>query len=147
MKGQTDKSHPALLLFYLTVLISIMIYVSDMIIEYTLELLYRENRINFSYKILVLLFSLPLLNYAFPACLYSFFFGKWPKYNNFIIKWLARLMFGAIVFCLPLSFYVNYTLLNEGYRLCDRTSWLSPTNTYVTDKALCKGWHSGRTQH
>lgn len=38
---------------------------------------------------------------------------------------------------IPVSFLVNIHLLDNGYKTCDRISWMSPT-TYVKDLSLCR---------
>ncbi|HDT1127105.1 TPA: DUF1240 domain-containing protein [Morganella morganii subsp. morganii] len=37
---------------------------------------------------------------------------------------------------LPASFAVNICLLDNGYKTCDKISWMSPT-TYVKELSLC----------
>ncbi|WP_314727791.1 DUF1240 domain-containing protein [Serratia fonticola] len=65
------------------------------------------------------------------------YFDRQPKYNTIISKHLIMIAFASLIFSFPISLYVNYKLIHDGYFTCDRISWMSPT-TYVKDLSLCR---------
>ncbi|WP_338066833.1 DUF1240 domain-containing protein [Xenorhabdus mauleonii] len=68
---------------------------------------------------------------------FFFIFDRLPKYSEIIAKCLARLMILSFIMSFPISFYVDYKLKNDGYLICDKISWRSPT-TYVKRLSLCE---------
>lgn len=51
-------------------------------------------------------------------------------FNKLIMRYLVYLGLAGVLLSFPISFVVNIFLLDEGYKTCDKISWLSPT-TYV----------------
>ncbi|MEQ5031454.1 DUF1240 domain-containing protein [Morganella morganii] len=58
------------------------------------------------------------------------------KYNKSIMRYLIYLGITGVLISLPISFAVNIYLLDNGYKTCDKISWMSPT-TYVKELSLC----------
>ncbi|HHQ6725244.1 DUF1240 domain-containing protein [Serratia fonticola] len=65
------------------------------------------------------------------------YFDRQPKYNTIISKHLIMIAFASLIFSFPISLYVNYKLIHDGYFTCDKISWMSPT-TYAKDLSLCR---------
>lgn len=53
-----------------------------------------------------------------------------------IMRYLVYLGLAGVLLSFPISFVVNIFLLDEGYKTCDKISWLSPT-TYVKELSFC----------
>ncbi|WP_445493732.1 DUF1240 domain-containing protein [Photorhabdus sp. SF281] len=53
------------------------------------------------------------------------------------VKCLGSIMIISFIFSLPISFLVGNQLKNDGYSVCDKISWMSPT-TYVKNIKLCE---------
>ncbi|WP_244866593.1 DUF1240 domain-containing protein [Photorhabdus heterorhabditis] len=81
--------------------------------------------------------SFPLIFYAISGSIFFFVFDRLPKFNKPIIRYLTMLMIASFIVSFPISFYVGYKLNNDGYLVCDKISWMSPT-TYVKDIKLCE---------
>lgn len=57
-------------------------------------------------------------------------------FNKLIMRYLVYLGLAGVLLSFPISFVVNIFLLDEGYKTCDKISWLSPT-TYVKELSFC----------
>jgi hypothetical protein len=118
-------------------LLAIFIYLSLLIYSYAVSLILMEDEITFSASVLICFFATPLILYTFSCSVFFFIFDRQPKYNTIISKYLIMIAFASLIFSFPISLYVNYKLIHDGYFTCDRISWMSPT-TYVKDLSLCR---------
>lgn len=120
-----------------TALLIFFSFVTLLVCQYMLALVFMADEITFSASVVIGLLTCPLLLYAMVSGIYYFIFNKRPKYDKGVTRYLVYLMFISLVISLPISFYVDYKLKNAGYLTCDRISWQSPT-TYVKDLSLCR---------
>jgi hypothetical protein len=120
-----------------TILLILFSLAALLICRYVLSLVFMEDEITFSASILIVFLSSPVIFYAILSGIYFFAFDKRPKYDKGITRYLVYLMFLSFAISLPISFYVDHKLKNEGYLTCDKISWQSPT-TYVTSLSLCQ---------
>ena len=58
------------------------------------------------------------------------------KVNNKLANTFAMLAMLGVVISFFSSVYIGYSLTEYGYKLCSRSSWMSP-NEYVKDIKLC----------
>nr|WP_254361153.1 DUF1240 domain-containing protein [Photorhabdus heterorhabditis] len=112
---------------------SVMYLVSDCIFS----LILMKEKIIFSGTIVMYFISFPLIFYAISGSIFFFVFDRLPKFNKPIIRYLTMLMIASFIVSFPISFYVDYKLKNNGYLVCDKISWMSPS-TYVKDIKLCE---------
>ncbi|MDC9595086.1 DUF1240 domain-containing protein [Xenorhabdus sp. IM139775] len=119
-------------LIMLIVVTSVMIPVS----EYIISLVLMKDLIVFSGAVVMYFLSFPLIFYSMAGSAFFFIFNRLPKYNECIVKYLSKLMFISLIIGFPISFFVGYQLKNDGYLVCEKISWMSPT-TYVKDIKLC----------
>ncbi len=56
--------------------------------------------------------------------------------NNKLANAFAMLAILGVVIGFFSSVYIGYNLTEHGYKLCPRSSWMSP-NEYVKDTKLC----------
>ncbi|MBC8954726.1 DUF1240 domain-containing protein [Xenorhabdus sp. PB62.4] len=119
-----------ILLLFLTFLMSF-------IIKSAVSLVLMKDEITFSSAVIISILSFPIIFYSLSGSIFFFIFDRLPKYNKILVKYLSRLMIASFVISLPISFYVDYKLKNDGYLTCDKISWMSPT-TYVKNLSLCK---------
>ncbi|MBC3252236.1 DUF1240 domain-containing protein [Serratia fonticola] len=124
-------------IFGTIVLLVIFTGISLFICSYVISLILMKSEIKFSSSVFIVFFSSPLLIYVLSGSVYFFVFDRLPKHNKITINYLTKLTLASILFSLPVSLYVNYKLKHDGYLICDRISWMSPT-TYVKDLSLCK---------
>ncbi|TDB54201.1 DUF1240 domain-containing protein [Photorhabdus khanii] len=117
----------------LLVVTSIMYLVNDCVFS----LILMKEKIIFSGPIVMYFISFPLIFYAISGSIFFFVFDRLPKFNKLIIKYLTMLMIASFIVSFPISFYVGYHLKSDGYLVCDKISWMSPT-TYVKDIKLCE---------
>ncbi|CAI2022076.1 Protein of uncharacterised function (DUF1240) [Serratia fonticola] len=108
-----------------------------MIYSYATSLILMKDEITFSASIFMCFFGSPLILYALSGSVFFFIFDRLPRHNMIVVKHLTRLALVSILFSLPVSLYVNYKLIHDGYFTCDKISWMSPT-TYVKDLSLCR---------
>ncbi|MBT0384497.1 DUF1240 domain-containing protein [Morganella morganii] len=111
--------------------------------DYMISLLKMRDEIIFSAKNLILTFGLPFTWYAFFGMTIELSFGDnsifykvITKYKNIIMNITYYLFLIGLIAGIPVSFAVNIHLLDNGYKTCDKISWMSPT-TYVKDLSLC----------
>ncbi|NRN27040.1 DUF1240 domain-containing protein [Photorhabdus heterorhabditis] len=123
-------AYGAILLLIVT---SVMYLVSDCIFS----LILMKEKIIFSGTIVMYFISFPLIFYAISGSIFFFVFDRLPKFNKPIIRYLTMLMIASFIVSFPISFYVDYKLKNNGYLVCDKISWMSPS-TYVKDIKLCE---------
>ncbi|WP_422398986.1 DUF1240 domain-containing protein [Xenorhabdus griffiniae] len=60
-----------------------------------------------------------------------------PKYYDPFIKVFGVVALISLILSVPVSSYFNFKLKNDGYLVCNKISWMSPT-TYVKNLSLCK---------
>jgi uncharacterized membrane protein YphA (DoxX/SURF4 family) len=120
-----------------TMLLILFSFATLLVLQYVLSLVFMEDEITFSASVVIGFLTCPLLLYAMLSGIYFFIFNKRPKYDKGITRYLVYLMFLSFAISLPISFYVDHKLKNEGYLTCDKISWQSPT-TYVTSLSLCQ---------
>ncbi|OTA18921.1 membrane protein [Xenorhabdus beddingii] len=116
----------------LLLVISIMYLVSVCVFS----LILMKDEIMFSGAVFMYFISFPLIFYAIAGSIFFFIFDRLPKFNQLIVKYLTMLMIASFIVSFPISFYVDYKLKSDGYFVCDKISWRSPT-TYVKDLKLC----------
>ncbi|ASB03833.1 DUF1240 domain-containing protein [Proteus mirabilis] len=102
-----------------------------------------EDIIIFSEPIVMLTLGVPLVIYTCFAMTIEFFLGvksivfmSLMTFNKLIMRYLVYLGLAGVLLSFPISFVVNIFLLDEGYKTCDKISWLSPT-TYVKELSFC----------
>lgn len=120
-----------------TVLLIFFSFATLLVWQYVLALVFMEDEITFSASVLICFFATPLILYTFSCSVFFFIFDRQPKYNTIISKYLIMIAFASLIFSFPISLYVNYKLIHDGYFTCDKISWMSPT-TYVKDLSLCR---------
>lgn len=102
-----------------------------------------EDIIIFSEPIVMLTLGVPLVIYTCFTMTIEFFLGvksivfmSLMTFNKLIMRYLVYLGLAGVLLSFPISFVVNIFLLDEGYKTCDKISWLSPT-TYVKELSFC----------
>ena len=117
--------------------------VGVLVYSYMVSLFNMADIIVFSAPIVMVAISTPLLLYVFLVTTVEFSLGKKSiifislmKYNKSIMRCLLYLGITGLFVSFPASFAVNIFLLDDGYKTCDKISWMSPT-TYVKDLSLC----------
>lgn len=131
------KAIASVLFLILFIGISILVY------GYTISLFRMTDIIIFSGPIAMLTMVMPLVICTSIGMIIEFSLGQKSilfkilmKYNKFIMRFLLYLSVAGFFISIPVSFLVNIHLLDNGYKTCDRISWMSPT-TYVKDLSLC----------
>ncbi|MBC3994056.1 DUF1240 domain-containing protein [Morganella morganii] len=126
-----------------TFFLILFIGISILVYGYTISLFKMTDIIIFSGPIAMLTMAMPLVIYANIAMIIEFSLGQKStlfkilmKYNKSIMRYLVYLGIAGVLISLPVSFLVNIYLLDNGYKTCDRISWMSPT-TYVKELSLC----------
>ncbi len=131
------KALASILLFFTVILGSFLVY------DYTFSLLQMRDIIVFSGMIAILSLGAPFTLYAFMGMTIELVLGEnsttfkiMMRYNKSIMKYLYYLFFIGLIGGFPVSFLVNIYLLDNGYKTCEKISWMSPT-TYVKELSLC----------
>lgn len=132
-----DKIIVSIFFLILFIVIGILVY------GYTISLFLMEDIIIFSGPIVMLTLGIPLVIYTCFAMIIEFFLGvksiifmSLMTFNKLIMQYLIYLGLAGVLLSFPISFVVNTFLLDEGYKTCDKISWLSPT-TYVKELSFC----------
>lgn len=132
-----DKIIVSIFFLILFIVIGILVY------GYTISLFLMEDIIIFSGPIVMLTLGIPLVIYTCFAMIIEFFLGvksiifmSLMTFNKLIMRYLVYLGLAGVLLSFPISFVVNIFLLDEGYKTCDKISWLSPT-TYVKELSFC----------
>ncbi len=132
-----DKIIVSIFFLILFIVIGILVY------GYTISLFLMEDIIIFSGPIVMLTLGIPLVIYTCFAMIIEFFLGvksiifmSLMTFNKLIMRYLIYLGLAGVLLSFPISFVVNTFLLDEGYKTCDKISWLSPT-TYVKELSFC----------
>ncbi|MFF0934431.1 DUF1240 domain-containing protein [Proteus mirabilis] len=132
-----DKIIVSIFFLILFIVIGILVY------GYTILLFLMEDIIIFSEPIVMLTLGVPLVIYTCFAMIIEFFLGvksivfmSLMTFNKLIMRYLVYLGLAGVLLSFPISFVVNIFLLDEGYKTCDKISWLSPT-TYVKELSFC----------
>ncbi len=132
-----DKIIVSIFFLILFTVIGILVY------GYTISLFLMEDIIIFSEPIVMLTLGVPLVIYTCFAMTIEFFLGvksivfmSLMTFNKLIMRYLVYLGLAGVLLSFPISFVVNIFLLDEGYKTCDKISWLSPT-TYVKELSFC----------
>ncbi len=132
-----DKIIVSIFFLILFIVIGILVY------GYTISLFLMEDIIIFSEPIVMLTLGGPLVIYTCFAMTIEFFLGvksivfmSLMTFNKLIMRYLVYLGLAGVLLSFPISFVVNIFLLDEGYKMCDKISWLSPT-TYVKELSFC----------
>lgn len=132
-----DKIIVSIFFLILFIVIGILVY------GYTISLFLMEDIIIFSEPIVMLTLGVPLVIYICFAMTIEFFLGvksivfmSLMTFNKLIMRYLVYLGLAGVLLSFPISFVVNIFLLDEGYKTCDKISWLSPT-TYVKELSFC----------
>lgn len=118
------------------ILLLIFTFIFICISDDLLNIVKMEQKIEFSFKMLLVESLSPLIIYALYYCVHFFIFHKKPKYGDAISKFL---MIAGLILCtlsIPGWFYIDYHLENSGYLICKQTNYRFPA-TYVTDLSLC----------
>lgn len=125
------------LFFIMFLALSVLMY------DYMTSLLKMRNEIIFSAQNLILMLGLPFALYALFGMTVELSFGDnsifykvITRYKNIIMKITSYLFFIGFIASIPVSFAVNIYLLDNGYKTCNKISWMSPT-TYVKELSLC----------
>ncbi|WP_204281119.1 DUF1240 domain-containing protein, partial [Proteus mirabilis] len=123
-----DKIIVSIFFLILFIVIGILVY------GYTISLFLMEDIIIFSEPIVMLTLGVPLVIYTCFAMTIEFFLGvksivfmSLMTFNKLIMRYLVYLGLAGVLLSFPISFVVNIFLLDEGYKTCDKISWLSPT--------------------
>ncbi|WP_368882156.1 DUF1240 domain-containing protein [Proteus mirabilis] len=132
-----DKIIVSIFFLILFIVIGILVY------GYTISLFLMEDIIIFSGPIVMLTLGIPLVIYTCFVMIIEFFLGvksiifmSLMTFNKLIMRYLVYLGLAGVLLSFPISFVVNIFLLDEGYKTCDKISWLSPT-TYVKELSFC----------
>ncbi len=132
-----DKIIVSIFFLILFIVIGILVY------GYTISLFLMEDIIIFSEPIVMLTLGVPLVISTCFAMTIEFFLGvksivfmSLITFNKLIMRYLVYLGLAGVLLSFPISFVVNIFLLDEGYKTCDKISWLSPT-TYVKELSFC----------
>ncbi len=132
-----DKIIVSIFFLILFIVIGILVY------GYIISLFLMEDIIIFSEPIVMLTLGVPLVIYTCFAMTIEFFLGvksivfmSLMTFNKLIMRYLVYLGLAGVLLSFPISFVVNIFLLDEGYKTCDKISWLSPT-TYVKELSFC----------
>ncbi|HGN2346752.1 TPA: DUF1240 domain-containing protein [Proteus mirabilis] len=132
-----DKIIVSIFFLILFIVIGILVY------DYTISLFLMEDIIIFSEPIVMLTLGVPLVIYTCFTMTIEFFLGvksivfmSLMTFNKLIMRYLVYLGLAGVLLSFPISFVVNIFLLDEGYKTCDKISWLSPT-TYVKELSFC----------
>lgn len=132
-----DKIIVSIFFLILFIVIGILVY------GYTISLFLMEDIIIFSEPIVMLTLGVPLVIYTCFAMTIEFFLGvksivfmSLMTFNKLIMRYLVYLGLAGVLLSFPISFVVNIFLLDEGYKTCDKISWLSPI-TYVKELSFC----------
>ncbi|WP_368871579.1 DUF1240 domain-containing protein [Proteus mirabilis] len=132
-----DKIIVSIFFLILFIVIGILVY------GYTILLFLMEDIIIFSEPIVMLTLGVPLVIYTCFAMTIEFFLGvksivfmSLMTFNKLIMRYLVYLGLAGVLLSFPISFVVNIFLLDEGYKTCDKISWLSPT-TYIKELSFC----------
>ncbi|MBI6230567.1 DUF1240 domain-containing protein [Proteus mirabilis] len=132
-----DKIIVSIFFLILFIVIGILVY------DYTISLFLMEDIIIFSEPIVMLTLGVPLVISTCFAMTIEFFLGvksivfmSLITFNKLIMRYLVYLGLAGVLLSFPISFVVNIFLLDEGYKTCDKISWLSPT-TYVKELSFC----------
>ncbi len=131
------KAIASIFFFILFIAIGMLVY------GYAISLFQMKDIIIFSGPIAMLTMAIPLVVYTCFGMTIEFSFGQKStsfkilmKYNKFIMRYLLYLGIAGFFISFPASFAVNIFLLDDGYKTCEKISWMSPT-TYVKDLSLC----------
>ena len=132
-----DKIIVSIFFLILFIVIGILVY------GYTISLFLMEDIIIFSGPIVMLTLGIPLVIYTCFVMIIEFFLGvksiifmSLMTFNKLIMRYLIYLGLAGVLLSFPISFVINTFLLDEGYKTCDKISWLSPT-TYVKELSFC----------
>lgn len=127
-----DKIIVSIFFLILFIVIGILVY------GYTISLFLMEDIIIFSEPIVMLTLGVPLVIYTCFAMTIEFFLGvksivfmSLMTFNKLIMRYLVYLGLAGVLLSFPISFVVNIFLLDEGYKTCDKISWLSPDRKSV----------------
>ncbi|MCW7764422.1 DUF1240 domain-containing protein [Photorhabdus luminescens] len=122
---------------YGIILLIIVTSIMYLVSECVFSLILMKEKIIFSGTIVMYFISFPLIFYAISGYVFFFVFNRLPKSNKLIVRYLTMLMIASFIVSFPISFYVGYKLKSDGYLVCEKISWMSPT-TYVKDIKLCE---------
>ncbi|OTA18920.1 membrane protein [Xenorhabdus beddingii] len=118
------------------IVLLVITFIIHLIIKCVISLVLMKDEITFSGAMVIALMSFPIIFYSILGSVFLLLFGKISKFNKLIVKCLTMLMIASFIVSFPISFYVDYKLKSDGYFVCDKISWRSPT-TYVKDLMLC----------
>ncbi|MEK9496149.1 DUF1240 domain-containing protein [Photorhabdus sp. P32] len=122
---------------YGIILLIIVTSIMYLVSECVFSLVLMKEKIIFSGTIVMYFISFPLIFYAISGSVFFFVFNRLPRSNKLIVRYLTMLMIASFIVSFPISFYVGYKLKSDGYLVCEKISWMSPT-TYVKDIKLCE---------
>jgi hypothetical protein len=104
---------------------------------YEFSLIYHNSDlVVFSWRMFVVLFFYPLVFYFCTSMFFYVIFSRLPKYFNLFLKYLV--IFGVLcfLFSLPLYWYGDLKLKENGYFTCYKKSVSAPQK-YAKNKKLC----------
>ncbi|WP_162473715.1 DUF1240 domain-containing protein [Serratia microhaemolytica] len=95
------------------------------------------DRVEFSSMIGMFVFGVPILLYLSILCFLMAYKNQPIRMSNKLSKSLTILFAMGVIIGISSSVYVNHSLSNKGYIICDKISWMSP-NQYVNNSKLCQ---------
>ncbi|MBD1227594.1 DUF1240 domain-containing protein [Xenorhabdus griffiniae] len=90
----------------------------------------------FSWRMFAVLFFYPLIFYFCISMFYYLLFLKLPKHNNSILKFLTFFGILGFVISLPVYWYGDFKLKENGYVTCYKNS-ISAPQKYAKNEKLC----------
>ncbi|MDE9498550.1 DUF1240 domain-containing protein [Xenorhabdus bovienii] len=128
-----NKSILAISMFFLFLIINAALFfaVDEFLLIYNLS-----DVIVFSWRMFAVLFFYPLTFYFCISIFYYLFFLKLPKHNNSIFKFLTFFGILGFVISLPVYWYGDFKLKENGYITCYKKS-ISAPQKYAKNEKLC----------
>ncbi|MBD1229486.1 DUF1240 domain-containing protein [Xenorhabdus griffiniae] len=115
----------------------IVLFCMYVVTTYFFSLVLLKNEITFSAGVFIVFFSFPFVLCGLIGATYFMLTQRKPKYYDQFIKVFGVIALVSLILSVPVSSYVNFKLKNDGYLVCNKISWMSPT-TYVKNLSLCK---------
>ena len=119
---------------FITLLIVFLLYHFTYVNVYSL--INREDEITFTGFFVGAIGALPFVIYVISGSLYLSITKKSPKFHKITMGFVGWLMIGSVILIPFFSIYITYKLTHEGYVVCEKISWMSPT-TFTQLPATC----------
>ncbi|MBD2816047.1 DUF1240 domain-containing protein [Xenorhabdus sp. Flor] len=128
-----NKSILAIGMFFLFLIINAALFfaVDEFLLIYNIS-----DVIVFSWRMFAVLFLYPLMFYFCISMFYYLIFLKLPKYNNSIFKSLTFFSIIGFIISLPVCWYGDSKLKENGYITCYKKS-ISDPQKYAKNEKLC----------